>query len=212
MKVSLAAVATMVFFNVWAGSAKADTINQPTFESGDIWEYKTTDLWSSRVTSQYTKKVIGTLNDYVRFEYVAATNPPQTNEVTQRADLNTTVVFKGEKMEKTLYKWPLFPGKKWSFRYMDESGSGASARVTTYNTEAEVKDWETVDTPAGRIKAVKITYLTNWNNSQVSGRSTYTTWYSPQVKGAVQSTFETFGADGTPGERTTTQLMRFGTK
>ena len=205
-------------------AAFGQTIAPPTFKEGDAWEIQTLDMWSSRMTARTSKQVIGVSGDFVRLSYdtreVTKTGDitrPQESESTMRADLNVTVMFGSEKMEKLWYKWPLEVGKKWSSSYKQEypaSTSGGVPQIMTTVIDAEAKGWENVDVPAGKFKAFKIVYKATWTTTNPTSNGSYlmTKWYAPEVKGEVQVTSDGFAADGSPQSKSKQQLVSYSMK
>ncbi|MES2070171.1 MAG: hypothetical protein V4488_07480 [Pseudomonadota bacterium] len=205
-------------------SAYAQSVQAPVPAAGNSWSYKTSDMWSAKLISESTLKTVGVSGEYVRIFYEtksASKNGefvmPQTSESTTRADLNSVIMYKGERQENPWYKWPLEAGKKWSFQIKQElppTGSATIPQVMTQNIDAEVKGWETLELPAGKLKAIKIVYKSTWTavNPASNGTSVSTTWYSPDVKRFVQYTSENFGPDGSPQARTLQQLVHYEVK
>jgi hypothetical protein len=125
-------------------------------------------------------------------------------------------MYRGEKMEKIFYKWPLEQGKKWTYSFKTDlplTGTSTIPQTMTSNVSAEVKGWESIEVPTGKFKAIKIVYKTNWTteNPSSSGSSVGTSWYCPDVKTYVQYMFEAIGADGSPQTRNVTQLALYKT-
>lgn len=211
-------------FVITTFAAQAQSVKAPLPVEGNNWEFKTIDMWSSKPISELTKNTIGVSGDYVRMYYEMrelARNgefiKPQVTEATIRADMNETVMYHGDKMEKIWYKWPLEPGKKWESQVKVDypaSGNNTQVQVVTTTYKAEVMGWETVEVPAGKFKALKIVYKINWaiETPISNGSSTTMVWYSPETKCNVQNTFESFGADGSPQTRTRQQLVQYAVK
>jgi hypothetical protein len=207
----------------FTSTAQAQTAENPVYAGNEKWEYQTIDLWSNKLTSRITVKNLGISGNYLRrsFETInIASNgeitKPQFSEATVRADQNTTVMYRGEKMEKLWYKWPLESGKKWTFQVKTElppTTTSALPQTMTMNTSVEVKGWEAVQVPSGKIKAIKLEYKSSWftdsPTSGAGGNSIGYSWYSPEIKSDVQNSYESFGADGSPQKRTLTQLVLF---
>ena len=204
--------------------AHAQSIAAPVAEEGNSWEFQTLDLWSGKTTSRMTRKTIGVAGEYARMLYETTDVgkagefiKPRVNEGTIRADLNSNIMYRGEKLERITYKWPLEPGKKWSYQIKEDLPLAANAttpQVITNNTDAEVKGWEVIEVPAGKFKALKLVYKNAWSteNPVSKGISISTSWYCPEIKTVVQSTYESFGADGSPQTRTKDQLIRYSAK
>jgi hypothetical protein len=207
-----------------ANVASAQSVSAPVAEEGNTWEFQTVDLWSGKMTSRLTRKTIGVSGEYARMMYETTDVgkagefvKPRVTEGTMRADLNFNVMYRGEKLERIAYKWPLEPGKKWSYQIKEDLPLAANAtvpQVVTTNTDVEVKGWESIEVPAGKFKVLKLQYKNSWSteNPASKGITLATTWYCPEIKTIVQSTFESFGADGSPQTRTRDQLVRYSAK
>ncbi|WP_133166833.1 hypothetical protein [Solimicrobium silvestre] len=200
-------------------SSYAQSVNAPVYAVGEKWEFMKKDLWTGKVIQRYTVKNIGIAGDYLRRSFETTNisangdiTKPQFTESTVRADMNENIMFHGEKSIKVWYKWPLEIGKKWSLQSKSEiaptaANAVAQTMVSTWN--AEVVQWENVDMPSGKVKALKIVYKLAWtlDSPTGGGDGVYTVWYSPEQKNVVQSIYETFTADGSPQLRTITQLV-----
>jgi len=206
------------------GAVQAQSVEAPIPAQGDNWQFQTIDLWTSNLVSRTSKKTIGASGEYVRsffetqsFGQNGEINKPNVSEGTTRADLNQVTMYHGEKQERTWYKWPLVPGKKWSYQLKEELPPTAittQTRTLTTTVNTEVIGWETVEVPAGKFKAMKLIYKSSWvmDSPSITGTSTSILWYSPDAKSSVLSTYETFGADGSPQARTKTQLIHYQVK
>jgi hypothetical protein len=214
---SLSYLAAAVGLSAVVQCAHAQSVQQPVFKEGDFWEYQMFDSWSNRMTSTFSKQVIGISGDFIRVSYdlreISKTGDisrPQQNEATLRADLNATSMSGGEKYEKLYYKWPLEPGKKWIAQFKGDlapATANAAAQVIATTLNVEVKGWEKLTTPAGDFNTLKIIAKGNWvtsNSTQANGTGTFTAtrWYSPDARSDVQYTYEAFGADGAPLTKT----------
>jgi len=200
-------------------SARAQSVDAPVLTAGLKWDYQTTDMWSNKLILRQSTRVIGVAGDYARMSYESTPvgakfelTKPTTSEGTVRADLNSSATYRGEKMDKIWYKWPLELGKKWNYVVKTDLapvGTSTQPQVMTSNFAAEVKSFESIEVPAGKFKAIKIVYKGNWSteNPAASGTSVSTSWYSPEAKNFVQYTYEAFGADGVPQTRTIQQLV-----
>lgn len=207
---------------VASNAASAQTLQSAPLPSpDDSWQFQTINLWTSNLISRSSKKILGISGDYVRM-YIESQpvgqngeiTKPSVSEVTARADMNSTVVYHGEKQDRIWYNWPLRPGKKWSFLSKEEvppTTAGGAPMVFSYTTDAEAVGWEALEVPAGKFKTMKIVYKTKWSaeGSSTSGTSVNTVWLSPDAKTVVQSVFESFGADGAPQTRTKTQMIHY---
>jgi hypothetical protein len=103
-------------------------------------------------------------------------------------------MFEGLKFEPLvrLYDFPLSAGKQWESKYTWWSPTANVQLSGTRRTT--VGGWETVKTPAGEFKALKISAETQIMGSRGFGSSTQTTlWYVPDVRRAVRIETKGFG-------------------
>src|SRR5258706_6382134 len=151
-------------FSTVVGIAQAQSIGVPVPRDGDSWQFQTFNLWNSNLTSRVSRKTVGTSGEYVRtvFESQATgqngeITKPEIAEATTRADLNQTVMYRGEKQERVWYKWPLAPGEKWAFQMKEElppTVSATQSRTMTSTWQAEVFGPEILEVPAGKFKTI----------------------------------------------------------
>lgn len=111
------------------------------------------------------------------------------------------------------YAWPLEVGKKWSYEYVvDTIGANGQRNPVETKVSAEVVGWESITTPAGTFKTIKVVHVGTFEYpATASGPSKmgWTFWYAPQVGSHVKSTYFTDSPAGLPGVRTTTVMTSF---
>jgi hypothetical protein len=200
-----------------ASTALGQAVDTPIAKIGDTREYQTTDDWTSQVRSEQRVEVIGVLPGYARIRSEWKTRNLKTNamepstpeEDTIRSDFNVDVFSKAGNSRRVNFSWPLDMGKKWSYEYStDTTGANGQSFTSLYKMTAEVVGWESVTTPAGSFKTLKVIHKGTvqtpstpaWGVSNVG----WTYWYDPQISLSVKSNYQWDSATGAPGTRTTT--------
>lgn len=209
----LAATSTTVY---------SQSIKLPTYSVGDVWTHRTTDGWTGKVKQETSQTVIGLSGEFIRVNNAIKTlnaqsgqlSAPILNDSSQRANFNVSYTANGKVSTRVNFDWPLEVGKKWAYEYSIQNASAVSslfpAVIFNYKTNAEVVSFEEVDTPAGKFKAMKVVHRSSWKESANNeGTQIFTSWYAPQVKRQVKSTFESFSLDGLPGTKETTELLSY---
>jgi len=189
-------------------------VEAPKLASGDTWRYRTTDQWSGRAKSESMFTVVGVMGEYVRMEVetrtFATNGQPTLNapfEMTSRTNLDTVHMANGKPSTRINFAWPLFPGKRWNYEYA--VSVPGSTLVTTFRMAAEVTGWEDVSTSAGKFKSLKVVHTGTADAGAGMGASktSWTSWYAPEVKNYVRYQMEVTGPDGAPGLRESSELM-----
>lgn len=177
---------------VWAQTA--DSVTAPVVKEGDSWTYVRSDKMDRTRAAKYTTTVKSVSGDgYVTFV------EPLEGSMTAREDRynhdGNPMHLEGQKFEPfvPVYSFPLSPGKQWDGKYSWWSATVNNQISATRN--AKVVGWETVKTPAGEFKALKVTSETQIIGRGGFGSSTQITqWYAPEVRRAVRVEFKGFGA------------------
>jgi hypothetical protein len=90
---------------------------------------------------------------------------------------------------KQFYNFPLFSGKKWSYRY--SSYNTAWHRDSDILAEFSAIRFEDVEVPAGKFRAFKV--MVNLSIKDINRRGTYYYWWGPDVRSLIK--WETDGSD-----------------
>lgn len=198
--------------------AVAQSVAAPIAHLGDVRDYQTIDDWTNQVRREEHQEVVGVVPEFVRVRteqknFNLRTNrlePGSTEEVTLRADLNTDFATRSGTARRLNFDWPLQPGKKWRYEYsypiVGDNGAPLTLRT---RMEAQVEGWETVTTPAGTFRALKVVHAGTMEASTAPGivsRVGWTLWYSGEAGTYVKSTYQSDSAAGAPGARSTTVL------
>jgi hypothetical protein len=110
--------------------------------------------------------------------------------------------------------FPLGLGKTWSYRYQLKGKNGS---LTSYDIVARVEAEETVNTPAGSFKTLKILHGGQWNVPVVeagvvkvsSGSLRSTLWFAPAIGNWVRFESEILNSEGGPEARVYQELIKF---
>jgi len=201
--------------------ALAQSVPSPAVRVGDVREFQGIDDWTSQVRFEERQEVIGTVPEFVRLRTeVKATNPrtrllePRSpEEETVRADLNVDYVSKTGTSRRVNYAWPLEAGKKWDYKYELQSiGNDGQPVLTNVQMAAEVSGWETVITPAGSFRAIKVVHRGTAEMPAypaAPSKVAWTLWYAPEVASQVKVTYQWDAPSGAPGTRTTLLLTSY---
>jgi uncharacterized caspase-like protein len=151
----------------------------PSYVVGDRWSYKVTNLvdqstrdGTMRVTAIKGDEVFwanGAIGDHFG-NFSKVIRPSGRAETYQPSNY--------------LYLFPMRPGASWdvsSVQQLDDKTFDLKIRL-------EVGPEEEVDTPAGKLKGVKVTRVVSWKQREKpnAGTNTYTYWYNAAVKRFVR--------------------------
>ena len=186
--------AVLLFSSLAITAQNTETVGAPGVKEGDTWTYSRSDKLDRTRAAKYTTTVKSVSTD----GYVTSVEPIE-GSMTAREDRYTKdgnpIEFEGFKYQPFIgvYDFPLSDGKQWESKYTWWSPT-ANAQLSG-TRRAKVAGWETVKTPAGEFKALKVTH-----EVQIMGRSGFgssvqaTFWYSPEARRTVRSDVKGFGA------------------
>jgi hypothetical protein len=111
-------------------------------------------------------------------------------------------------------EFPLGLGKTWSYRYQLKGKNGA---LTSYDIAARVESEETLTTPAGTFKVLRILHGGQWNIPTVqsgaikvsSGSLRSTLWFAPSLGNWVKFESEILNTNGGLEAKVSQELVRF---
>jgi hypothetical protein len=185
--------AALVMSSLAVSAQTTDTVSAPPVKEGDSWTFVRSDKMDRTRAAKY----ITTVKSVSADGYVTSIDPNE-GSMTAREDRYTKdgnpIEFEGFKFQPfiVIYDFPLLAGKQWESKYTWSNPAGA---LLTGTRRAKVVGWETVKTPAGEFKAMKITAET-----QIMGRGGFgssiqqTLWYVPEVRRPVRVESKGFGA------------------
>ena len=198
-------------FAVTPGTLQAqDTAQLPTFKVGDNWTYQRTNEYDIARTGKFvvtvtsvsdsgfataTKVIEGAVEDEVG-EYTAEMNAIKEND----RKFTPHVPY---------FSFPLSPGKAWEGSYkFSVMGKKNKMQTVDATMKSRVEGWETVTTPAGEFKALKIVFEVAHTQSH-SGRGKErkgTRWYCPDVRRIVRNEIS---GEGGKSKGEVTELVSF---
>jgi hypothetical protein len=163
--------------NKWALQRAATTpsASPPAYRPGDSWTYRFTNLLdqSQRTYTVRLKEVGG--------EEIVFANG-------NRADLvgNYLLIKRPDGKEEkydpsnSFYEFPFRSGKSWGRKVVQHVGD----RVFDLTVKVSVGGEEQIETPAGKLKAVKLTREARWKerDKDNAGTNVFTYWYNGGVK------------------------------
>jgi len=185
-----------------------EQVGKPAFKEGDFWRYNVIErdfvgYSSAALRGAYEMTY---LQGQVK---VFMLNGDHKEEVAANPDseIDQLLVLLGLSEKRHDLKFPLGPGKKWSYEYKHRP-RGAQREQLRF-VDINVSGVEQVTTTAGAFKAFKILKDERWAKGGRTGggpwgrRSIY--FYSPDIKSVVKSSMEAEG-----GARREIELIQFG--
>jgi hypothetical protein len=183
-------------------------IDKPTPKVGDVWKYRTVDLWTGNEQSTLSSEFVGLEADRFIYRFKSSLN----NDV--RTARETTDLGPCRTMQNSdqficvgPFRFPMQLGQKTEFEklpYPDGAGHNSA--------KCEVKAEEKVTVAAGTFDAVRVECAGFWNrvfDGFRSGRFTQALWYSPKANRNVKSQYFDFDVSGRPFNKTQTELVEF---
>jgi len=161
----------------------------PSFALGDGWAYKVTNLLdgSERRVAYHVTEVA---NDQVRYS---------NGSVSDLFGNSTRIPRSGGRVDEfnpsnQFYLFPLRPCATWDMKVLQTSGE----RKFDLEVNLKVIGEEEVETPAGRMRGLRIERVARWKqrDSPVAGVNTWTYWYNSGVKRIVAGEQKNVTASG----------------
>jgi hypothetical protein len=170
-----------------------ESVDAPSFKPGDSWTYVRTDKLDRSRNAKYslTVKSVSDSGHVTSRELLEGSVSASDDEYTREMN---PIVFEGQKFDPyvQVFSFPLAPGKQWEGKY---SFWSSAVNLQFNGSRANrVEGWETVRTPAGEFKALKITFAGHARNQYGRGSEFQGTWwYSPEVRRFVRAETKAFG-------------------
>lgn len=183
----------------------------PQFVAGQQWTYRRIDLWKNEEVERYSQ----TFNVQANHRWTVAWGIFSSGDGNR---LGTTIEqfdadthgFADPRMsgQYVPLKFPLAPGKTWSFSYHFQSKPDTLVEV---EQTALVTQWEDVTVPAGTFKTLRVEHSGRYKSTQGSqswqGRITETYWYAPDVGRVVASEYKDTTGRGTTWDQRRDELV-----
>lgn len=173
----------------WAQSG--DQVGAPAFKPGDSWTYVRTDKLDLSRNAKYVETIKSVSDSGHETSSQALEGSVGGSDDQYTREMNP-IVLEGQKYDPYIptFSFPLASGKQWEGKY-----SFSRSTFQFNGTRASrVEGWETVKTPAGEFKALKITYSGRATNQRGLGTAFQgTSWYSPEVRRVVRAEIKASG-------------------
>lgn len=166
-----------------------DKLEAPIRNVGDKWKYRADN------GMEWTAEIIGDEKDvYIeRFVIPGGIKKGEWVRHFEKGSMHCVKTFRDGRIDreennrvKKIYDFPLYAGKKWSYRFDVFSGTMTHDLLI----ELKIVGFEEVEVPAGKFNAFKVETkdtVTTGSGTGHSGTSYY--WYSPDVKSMIKVEF-----------------------
>lgn len=171
----------------------------PTPKVGEVWKYRTLDMWKNTELSQYEEELVEVQADRLVFRGKRpGAAEPKTAHYGRSLASCRRMRDSEEDMCAGALAFPLRVGNRSSYEKRPwRRGDGYSS------AECEVKGIEAVTVPAGAFESFRIECDGNWHRmvetgpmQGKSGSFQETLWYSPRVGRYVKSYYVNYGPSG----------------
>lgn len=156
-------------------SAPASLYAPPAFVAGDNWTYRVTNLLDQKERRVFLR-VSALRGDEVEYGQGTVIGDTVGNYVRIKHESNT----QNFSPSNYFYVFPMKKGGTWTMKASQRTGE----RTFDLEVKLKVGGEEEIDTPAGKLRAVRIDRESRWKqrNSTASGVNTWTYWYNSAVK------------------------------
>ena len=219
-------------------SATSDAIPAPDIRAGDEWVYRiTTDRTSAFHEETAAIVVDGVTPSAVQLAIrQPGSDKPPLRMLMGRDWSRFRAVNGADTVVARPLDFPLSVGRRWTTRYT-ELNPNAEHASEEWRTNWSVDGWETVETPAGTFRAMKIVGEGSWTavvnggavgvaavnrgaglassssrivpQSTASGRLYRVFWYAPEVKRWVKSEEDTYSSTAERSEQVIATLQSY---
>lgn len=185
----------------------------PAPKIGEVWKYRTTDMWNNTDLSQYEQELVEIQADRLVFRTKSSkAAEPKTAYYGRGLASCRRMRDSDVEMCDGALAFPLQVGKKNSYDKRPwRNGNGHSS------ADCEVKAIESVTVPAGTFDAFRIDCDGSWQRvfdrqdtvRGNAGRTEESIWYAPRVNGLVKWTYNSYGFRSKPEAKEQTELIEF---
>jgi uncharacterized caspase-like protein len=155
--------------------APASLYAPPAFAAGDNWSYRVVNRLDQSERKVFLR-VTALRGDEVEYGQGAVIGDTVGNYVRITRDARTDVFSPSN----YFYVFPMRKGGTWTMKASQKTGE----RNFDLEVKLKVGGEEEIDTPAGKLRGVRIERETHWQqrNGAASGINTWTYWYNSAVK------------------------------
>ncbi|MBU0751315.1 MAG: hypothetical protein KJ787_08995 [Gammaproteobacteria bacterium] len=188
-------------------------IQKPALQTGDNWTYRRVDLWRNTEIERFRQDMLGGVGDHltVLWTITAGADERRRGSVTREYLDGATLSFFDPKANGRHIPllFPLYPGKRWSFRYNYPMAGGIGS--LKIEQTAVVDGWENVRVAAGTFRALKVVhtgrYLASEQMYSWSGAIHETYWYAPDAKRVVRMEYRDTTGSGSKWDHWRDELV-----
>lgn len=182
-------------------------VDKPNPKVGDVWNYRTVDLWTN--TEQSTNRIELVAVEVDRFTYRSKSSlNSNVRTGVENSELGPCRSMRNS--DQTIctgaFKFPMQLGQKFEYeRQPWNNGAGYDG------AKCEVKAEEKIAVAAGSFDTVRLECAGFWNrvfDGTGSGRFTLTIWYSAKVNRAVKVNYANYNGSSV-NDKNQTELVEF---
>jgi hypothetical protein len=187
---------------VTRAAAPDETINRPQIRVGDAWTYRQTSLITHKAGNfsyRVTEVTAGRIK--LASEGYSESYTPDWNLLESSAGIKISP-------HEGYFDFPLEPGKSYPFK----SERTVAKTRNTWEGTVEVRDWETIEVPAGRYRTLRVDVTGSFGNGPLAQRAQLqqSYWWSAEVRRWVRyDLWMSKPASKTTDFHTRTELIRF---
>ncbi len=180
----------LLFFTVAIAHAQeGPPVDPPEFKPGDSWTYQRESKYDRKRTGKFKMTVTAVTETGYTMSKTVLEGDMNAGDTAYTRQLNP-VYDNGRKKTPFVphFNFPMTPGKAWQ-------GTWTYKKLKTHKQNKEfkatmksrVEGWETIQTPAGEFRALKISFTATHRNQKGRGKDTEgVRWYSPEVGQVVR--------------------------
>lgn len=172
----------------------------PQPKAGQQWTYRRIDLWRNSETERFRQELA--FEDrgrwIVRWTILDSEDARRRGSITGELFDPASHGYSDGRLSgaHVPLRFPLAPGKSWSFDYVVRS----TTREVAVKQTAVVRDWEEIQTPAGRFQALRVEhdgrYVASEGGASWNGKIREIFWYAPAAGRIVMREYRDTKGDG----------------
>ncbi len=183
----------------------------PALKAGQQWTYRRVDLWRNQETERFRQELVFEEGGrwMVRWTILDSDDAQRRGSITGELFDPASHGFADSRIsgEHSPLRFPLNPGRSWSFDYVVRS-SGKEVKVAQ---TALVRGWEEVRVAAGTFRALRVEhdgrYVASEGGFTWSGKIRETYWYAPAAGRVVMREYRDTKGDGSPWDQWRDELV-----
>ncbi len=194
-----------------AGGGKESAATRPALKAGQQWTYRRVDLWRKQETERFRQELAFEEGGrwMVRWTILDSDDVQRRGSITGEYFDPASHGFADSRIsgDHSPLRFPLNPGKNWSFDYVVRS----NAREVKVAQTTVVRGWEEVRVPAGNFRALRVEhegrYMASESGYTWSGKIREIYWYAPSAGRVVMREYRDTKGDGGPWDQWRDELV-----